>query len=74
MGININIAIQLANIAPFLKNSKSGVMWGRQAMHFSPPDWKPRLILFEADRSSLHSTETGRRNMGINDWLPSPEL
>ena len=74
MGININIAIQLANIAPLLKNCKSVVMWGRQAMHFSPPDWKPRLILFEADRSSLHSTETGGRNMGINDWLPSPEL
>jgi hypothetical protein len=74
MGININIAIQLGNIAPLLKNCKSGVMWGRQAMHFSPPDWKPRLILFEADRSSLHSTETGGRNIAINDWLPSPEL
>ena len=44
MGISINIAIQLARIAPLLKDCKSGVMLGRQAMHFRPPDWKPRLI------------------------------
>ena len=46
MGIDINIAIQPARIAPLLKNCKSGVMLGRQAMHFRPPDWKARLITF----------------------------
>lgn len=44
MGISINIAIQLARIAPLLRNCRDGVMLGRQKMHFRPPDWTPRLI------------------------------
>lgn len=44
MGISINIAIQLARIAPLLKDCRSGVMLGRQKMHFRPKEWTPRLI------------------------------
>ncbi|MEZ5912832.1 MAG: hypothetical protein R3D84_11910 [Paracoccaceae bacterium] len=44
MGISINIAIQLARVAPMLKDCRKGVMLGRQKMHFRPPDWTPRLI------------------------------
>ncbi len=44
MGISINIACQLARIAPLLKDCRKGVMLGRQKMHFRPADWTPRLI------------------------------
>ncbi len=44
MGISINIAIQLATIAPLVKDCRAGVMLGRQKMHFRPREWTPRLI------------------------------
>lgn len=44
MGISINIAIQLARIAPLLSGCRGGVMLGRQKMHFRQPTWPPRLI------------------------------
>jgi SAM-dependent methyltransferase len=44
MGISINIAIQLARIAPLLKDCQNGIMLGRQKMHFRPASWTPRLI------------------------------
>ncbi len=44
MGISLNIATQLARVAPLVKDCKKGVMLGRQAMHFGPPRWTPRLI------------------------------
>lgn len=44
MGISINIAIQLAKIAPLVKDCRHGVMLGRQKMHFRPKEWTPRLI------------------------------
>ena len=44
MGISINIALQLARIAPMLKHCENGIMLGRQKMHFGPPGWTPRLI------------------------------
>lgn len=44
MGISINIAIQLARIAPLLNGCRAGVMLGRQKMHFRPAPWTPRLI------------------------------
>ena len=43
MGISINIAIQLARIAPLLQGCEKGVMLG-QKMHFRPASWTPRLI------------------------------
>jgi hypothetical protein len=44
MGISINIALQLAYIAPLVKDCKTGIMLGRQKMHFNPPGWTDRLI------------------------------
>jgi len=44
MGISINIATQLARVAPMVKDCKKGVMLGRQKLHFGPPRWTPRLI------------------------------
>ncbi len=44
MGISINIAVQLARIAPLLSECRSGVMLGRQKMHFGPKGWTPRLV------------------------------
>ncbi|MBN2906916.1 MAG: hypothetical protein JXJ18_09435 [Rhodobacteraceae bacterium] len=44
MGISINIAIQLARIAPLVSGCGTGIMLGRQKMHFRPADWTPRLI------------------------------
>lgn len=44
MGISLNIACQLARVAPLLKDCRKGVMLGRQKMHFRPADWTPRLI------------------------------
>jgi SAM-dependent methyltransferase len=44
MGISINIAEQLARIAPLVRDCGNGVMLGRQKMHFNPPGWTPRLI------------------------------
>jgi hypothetical protein len=44
MGISINIAVQLARIAPLVEQCSNGIMLGRQKMHFRPPPWKPRLI------------------------------
>ncbi|MDO5640778.1 MAG: class I SAM-dependent methyltransferase [Paracoccus sp. (in: a-proteobacteria)] len=44
MGISINIAVQLARIAPLLRDCRNGVMLGRQKMHFRPPGWTPQLI------------------------------
>jgi len=43
MGISINIARQLARIAPMLEGKKNGVMLGRQKLHFRP-EWKGRLL------------------------------
>ena len=44
MGISINIATQLARIAPMVKGCENGIMLGRQKMHFRPPGWTPQLI------------------------------
>ncbi len=44
MGISINIALQLAYIAPLVKGCAGGIMLGRQKMHFNPPGWTERLI------------------------------
>ncbi len=44
MGISINIAQQLARVAPLVKDCKKGVMLHRQEMHFRRPRWTPRLI------------------------------
>jgi len=44
VGISINIAIQLARIAPLVRNCSGGIMLGRQKMHFRPPAWTPLLI------------------------------
>jgi len=44
MGISINIALQLAHIAPLLKDCRGGIMLGRQKMHFNPPGWTVRLV------------------------------
>ena len=44
MGISINIAIQMARVAPLVKDCRQGIMLGRQKMHFSPPGWTPKLI------------------------------
>lgn len=44
MGISINIAVQLARVAPHLKDCRNGLMLGRQKMHFRPPEWTPRLL------------------------------
>lgn len=44
MGISINIAVQLARIAPLIADCRKGVMLGRQKMHFGPQGWTPRLI------------------------------
>ena len=59
MGISINIALQLARIAPLVKDCEAAVMLGRQKMHFRRPGWTPRLINglaslgIEADASDL---------------------
>jgi len=42
--IGISIAIQLARIAPLLKNCKSGTMLNQQGMHLRPPGCKPRPV------------------------------
>lgn len=55
MGISINIAIQLARIAPLVKSCKGGIMLGRQKMHFRPPDWTDRLIA-ELGRMGIDAT------------------
>ncbi|MFV0492608.1 MAG: hypothetical protein ACK5M4_12395 [Pseudorhodobacter sp.] len=57
MGISINIAIQLARIAPLLGDCQNGIMLGRQKMHFRPKDWTPRLI---RELSTLGITATER--------------
>jgi hypothetical protein len=44
MGISINIALQLAYIAPLVQGCEGGIMLGRQKMHFNPPGWTERLI------------------------------
>ena len=44
MGISINIAVQLARIAPLVAECRGGVMLGRQKMHFRQARWTPRLI------------------------------
>lgn len=44
MGISINIALQLAQIAPMVQGCTAGIMLGRQKMHFGPPGWTDRLI------------------------------
>jgi len=44
MGISLNIATQLARVAPMLSECTNGIMLGRQKMHFGPPRWTPRLI------------------------------
>lgn len=56
MGISINIACQLARIAPLLKDCRKGVMLGRQKMHFRPADWTPRLLA-ELERLGISATE-----------------
>lgn len=56
MGISINIAIQLARIAPLLKDCENGVMLGRQKMHFRPPEWTTRLLQ-HLQRSGIPATE-----------------
>ena len=56
MGISINIAIQLARIAPLLTGCRNGVMLGRQKMHFRRPQWTPRLIKALA-RQGITATE-----------------
>jgi hypothetical protein len=42
--IGISIAIQLARIAPLLKNCKSGTMLNQQGMHLRPLGCKPRPV------------------------------
>ena len=37
MGISINIALQLAYIAPLVQGCEGGIMLGRQKMHFNHP-------------------------------------
>ena len=44
MGFSINNAIHMARIAPFVSGCQSGIMLGRQKMHFRPAGWTPRLI------------------------------
>lgn len=44
MGISINVATQMARIAPLLTECENGIMLGRQKMHFRRPQWTPRLI------------------------------
>ena len=44
MGISINIALQMARVAPHLSGCRDGIMLGRQKMHFRPRQWTPRLI------------------------------
>lgn len=56
MGISINIAVQLARIAPLLKDCENGIMLGRQKMHFRPRDWPPRLI-GELSKLGIEATE-----------------
>lgn len=58
MGISINIALQLAYIAPLVKDCKTGVMLGRQKMHFNPPGWTDRLIKKLAQLGIEASAET----------------
>ncbi|WP_299828255.1 hypothetical protein [uncultured Roseobacter sp.] len=55
MGISINIATQLARIAPLLSECRNGVMLGRQKMHFNPRGWTPRLI-GNLDRLGINAT------------------
>ncbi|AZV78003.1 hypothetical protein EBB79_08915 [Parasedimentitalea marina] len=55
MGISINIARQLARIAPLLEGKKNGIMLGRQKMHFRP-EWQPRLIN-ELAKMGIQTTE-----------------
>lgn len=43
MGISVNIACQLARIAPMLKGKENGIMLGRQKLHFRPA-WKARVF------------------------------
>jgi SAM-dependent methyltransferase len=44
MGISINIASQLARIAPMVAGCRRGIMLGRQKMHFAPAGWAQRLV------------------------------
>jgi SAM-dependent methyltransferase len=44
MGISLNIATQLARIAPHLKDCRKGVMLGRQKMHLRRPGWQEELV------------------------------
>ncbi len=44
MGISLNIATQLARIAPHLEGCRNGVMLGRQAMHLRRPGWREELV------------------------------
>lgn len=55
MGISINIAIHLARIAPLVQRCRTGVMLGRQKMHFRPPEWTP-LLLSELKTLGIEAT------------------
>jgi hypothetical protein len=57
MGISINIATQLARIAPMVSHCETGIMLGRQKLHFGPPGWTPRLIRNLADLGIKASAE-----------------
>ncbi|MCB2129402.1 MAG: hypothetical protein KDE03_10075 [Rhodobacteraceae bacterium] len=63
MGISINIAIQLARIAPLVKDCKGGIMLGRQKMHFRPAGWAERLIA-ELDKMGI---KAGREDLFQDD-------
>lgn len=56
MGISINIARQLARVAPIVKNCERGIMLGRQKMHFRPADWTPRLLV-ELEKLGISATK-----------------
>lgn len=56
MGISINIALQLARIAPLLTECSNGIMLGRQKMHFRPRAWTP-LLIAELGKLGISATE-----------------